>query len=623
MRHRTIHPLLLLCCLFGVPQIRAQSTQGDILFLQRCAICHVIDPSRPNPDVKAPTRSDLALLTPERVLEMITTGPMAPNAQGLPPDQKIALAEQVALRRLGSEELANKPMAGRCATIPTSFPPPESESSWSGWSPDASNSRFQSAAAAGMTISDLGNLKLKWVFAFPGADTAFGAPTIVSGRVFVASNNGFVYSLDAKTGCYYWAHNAHTSTRTAINIGRTKAAKSGYAAYFGDLKSAVHAVDALTGEPIWQVTVDEQPYTRITGSMVLAGNRLIVPITSREETAGGVETYGCCKFRGKVVAVDASTGKIIWASFTIPEEPKPTKLNKNGLQLYGPSGASVWSTPTVDMDKKEVYITTGNNYTGPAINSDSLIAFDLTSGKLLWSQQLTKDDIWLRGCRTGPNASAANSNCADTAGPDADFGGAAVLHRLPSGKRILIVSQKNALVHALDADQKGAILWEARVGKGATGGGVVWGSAADEKYFYAAVGDPPGPEQGGLTALKLETGEQVWRTPAPFVACADPALRGCNKSQFAALSVIPGVVFSGSFNGVMRGYSTETGHILWEYDSKRDFTNTVNGIPARGGTINGPGPVFARGMMFMNSGYGPAGGAFGDPGNAFLAFGLD
>jgi polyvinyl alcohol dehydrogenase (cytochrome) len=620
---RLLFSIVACAWLFTVPASIAQPNIGVTYFQQRCAQCHAVDPARSDTSIHAPPRADLALLSPERILAAITTGIMAPNAQGLTQDQRAAIAESLAGRPLGTDAPSGVPMAGECEAKTMAFPDPSKSPMWNGWGRDLANSRFQPSEAAGMTAADIGRLQLKWAFGFPGGDTAYGQPTVVSGRVFVGNNNGHVYAIDAKTGCYYWAYTANAAVRTAISIGRVAASKSGYAAYFGDLNAFIYAVDALTGAPIWKIKVDDQPYARITGSPVLAAGKLIVPVGSLEEKAAGVATYECCRFRGKVIALDPGTGKVIWSTYTIPGPAKPTRVSSEGVQFWGPSGAAIWSSPTVDADTKTVYVTTSNSYSGPAVNSDAVIALNLITGKMLWVQQLTKDDVWQTGCLANSRAPPKNAvNCADVVGPDYDVATPVIPRTLPNGKRILLVGAKSGVVHALDPDNQGEFLWEARVGQGGTGGGVQWGMAADSEQLYASVSDPPGPDQGGITAIRYATGEKVWQTPSPYVPCmGGDAARGCVKAQWAAVTVIPGIVFSGAQNGYLRGYSTSTGAIIWEFDTRRVY-ETVNGVPAKGGSLNGPGPAFAEGMMFLNSGYGIGGGTSGEPGNVLLGFAL-
>jgi polyvinyl alcohol dehydrogenase (cytochrome) len=215
-------------------------------------------------------------------------------------------------------------------------------------------------------------------------------------------------------------------------------------------------------------------------------------------------------------------------------------------------------------------------------------------------------DNFIIGC---PN----HDNCPDEAGPDFDFGSSPVLRTLPNGKQIIIAGQKSGVVYGLDPDNKGKILWQTRLGVGSALGGVEWGHAADDKLAYVAISDRLKGKDGkpGLYALDLATGEVKWATPAPAV--------GGNPAQSAAVSVIPGAVFSGALNGHFRAYSTSNGEIIWDFETNRKF-DTVNGVEAKGGSIDSAGPTIAHGMVYTNSGYGLFGGIAG---NVLLAFSVD
>jgi polyvinyl alcohol dehydrogenase (cytochrome) len=343
----------------------------------------------------------------------------------------------------------------------------------------------------------------------------------------------------------------------------------------------------------------------------------------------------CCKFRGSVSALDAATGKVIWKSYTIAEEPKPTRKNAQGVQLWGSSGAGVWSSPTVDLKNHIVYVTTGDNYSDPPTNtSDAFMAFDTDTGKLAWSRQITTGDAYNIDCDIPPEKQV---NCPEAKGPDVDFGSSAILVNLPNGRRALIAGQKSGVVSAVDPDRQGKILWQVRVGHGGSLGGVQWGSAADAKNVYVALSDiqrraaPPGSPAGrasvfgvpyeldpkaggGLFALEIETGKVVWHTPHP--GCVKP---GCSPAQSAAVTVIPGVAFSGGVDGHLRAYATDDGRIVWDVDTEQEY-NTVNGVKANGGSIDASGPVIVGGMLYVNSGYFFQGSASG---NVLLAFSVD
>jgi polyvinyl alcohol dehydrogenase (cytochrome) len=324
------------------------------------------------------------------------------------------------------------------------------------------------------------------------------------------------------------------------------------------------------------------------------------------------------------VALDGATGKQIWKSYTISEEARPTKKNKAGTQLWGPSGVAIWSTPTIDVKRRSLYVTTGDNYTDPpTAMSDAFLAMDLESGKILWSRQMTVGDAFTNACRMPDKA-----NCPDSNGPDFDFGAPPILVSLPNGRRALVAGQKSGVVHAIDPDKNGEVIWQTRVGKGGALGGIQWGSAADQSHVYVALSDiartsiPNSLRReldpkvgGGMFALSLEKGERVWHRPAP--GCGDR--KRCSPAQSAAVTAIPGVVFSGSIDRHLRAYSTKDGAILWDFDTAGPY-KTVNGIEAKGGSLDGAGPAIAGGMLFVNSGYPVFGGM---PGNVLLAFSVD
>jgi len=300
----------------------------------------------------------------------------------------------------------------------------------------------------------------------------------------------------------------------------------------------------------------------------------------------------------------------------VPDTPKKLKKNSIGTQLWGPAGAAIWSSPTIDTRRGLVYVATGNAYNDPAAeSSDAVVALDLKTGKLRWAKQVTPRDTYVVGC--GANA-PSRDNCPDDMGPDFDFGNSPILRRLPNGRSIITLGQKSGVAWGLDPDKEGAVVWQHRVGKGSALGGIEWGSAADDQFGYFPVADLQfGPtEAGGLYALRLATGEEAWHW-RPNCQATD---RACAQANSAAISVIPGVVFSGATNGMLRAYATADGRVIWETNTAQEFP-TVNGVPGKGGSINGPGPVIAGGMLFTNSGYAYIG--FGQPGNVLLAYGSE
>lgn len=473
---------------------------------------------------------------------------------------------------------------------------------WNGWGSDISNSRFQSAQAAQITAAQVPDLKLKWAFGLEGAKQVFGEPVVVAGRVFFSDDTGAVYALNAATGCVYWTFHAEAGVRAAVSVRISKPASI---AYFGDLKANVYAVDADKGTLIWKARVDDHPAARVTGSPQLFENRLYVPVASGEEGASSDPEYPCCTFRGSVVALDAASGKQLWKTWIISDVPKMVGKNANGVSRWTPSGGGVWNTPTIDPKRRALYIGTGDAYTTPAAkNTDAVLALDLDSGKILWSVQATANDAWVVGCmRPTPL-----ENCPKDFGPDQDFGSPPILRDIPGGHTLLIAGQKSGNVWAYDPDKHGAVVWRTALVKNTKefGGKIVWGGAADDRSAYFGLGE------GGIAAVDIRNGERRWFT------ALDPAEdRAKQRGHEGPLAAIPGIVFSGGYDGVLRALSTSDGKVAWQYDTVREF-QTVNGVAAKGGSIGSAGPVVAGGALFVPSGF--VGVRNGMPGNVLLAF---
>ncbi len=452
----------------------------------------------------------------------------------------------------------------------------------------------------------------------------------------MGSQSGAVYALDAKSGCLHWTFDAETWVRTAISVGPYP---GGYAIFFTDANAKAYAVDIQSGQPIWTRQIDEHPAARGTGSPTLHDGVLYVPVSGvSEETAASSPDYECCTFRGSLTALDAASGEVLWKTYTLPE-PERRGTSSTGKPLWGPSGSPIWSAPTVDTERGLVYAATGNGYADPARGtSDAIMAFSMATGEIEWVNQVMGSDIWIMGCGgdapvgLGPpggggpggpggpgggpgRAAEPNPNCPDDVGPDFDFSASPILMTLADGTDIIVATQKSGMGWALDPDDGGRTLWSYRWGQGSPVGGV-WGAASDGELAYFAVADQFTERPGGVHAVDLASGEQVWLAdPAPPLCEPGP---GCSAAQSAALTSIPGVVFAGSADGGLRAHDARTGEIVWQYDTNRDF-DTVNGIAANGGSMDGPGPVVAGGMLYVTSGNG---GIVGRPGNVLLAFGV-
>jgi polyvinyl alcohol dehydrogenase (cytochrome) len=588
---------------------------GEEVYKARCAACHDQSSER------IPPREVLQKLSSARILRTLDFGLMMSIAYPLRRDEREAVANFLGVA--GGQLAASKnmcsdgkrPMAGQSA------------GNWNGWSPGDDNARYVPTDKAGLNIGQLSKLKLKWTFAFPGDIMAFGAPTVFNGTVFTGSASGVIYALDAQTGCTHWTFEANGPVRSAILTVRNGPRT---VLVFGDQIGWAYGLDASTGRQIWRTHVADHEATRLTGSPVEHDGVVYIPAASWEETRSLDPQYPCCTFRGNVTALRVSDGSMVWKSFMVAP-PVKTGVTKIGTATYGPSGAGIWSTPTIDAKRSVLYVTTGDNYSHPDTNtSDAVVALDFKTGKIVWSWQTFPADVYNSSC-----VDKSAVNCPEDAGPDYDFGSSALLVRTQEGKEMLLAGQKSGMVYALDPADQGKILWQKRVGTGGLNGGVQWGMASDGQKVYAATGDakrtPQSPAErvasvignanydpaagGGLTSLRLTDGSQVWF--APPQAC-NPPRPGCSPAQEGAVTMIPGVVFSGSLDGHMRAFDAENGRVLWDFDTVRDFT-AVNGVAAKGGSLDGAGPVISSGMIFINSGYPRNGGMAG---NVLLAFGI-
>ena len=247
---------------------------------------------------------------------------------------------------------------------------------------------------------------------------------------------------------------------------------------------------------------------------------------------------------------------------------------------------------------------TGNAYTEPgADGTDSIMAFDLETGKVLWAVQDTPHDAWL-ACNA--QSWGVTENCPKPMGPDYDFGASPILRTLPDGRRVLVAGQKSGMVWGHDPDRSGAVIWKVQLPEKLALGEITFGGAADDQYAYFGVSSL------GVAAIDLATGERKWVAP---VKAAGPRL-----GIGAAMSVIPGAVFGGGYDGILRGFRTTNGELLWQFSMVDEF-QTVNGIVAKGGSMGSAGPTIAGGMLFAGSGY--IFGERGTPGNVLLAFALE
>ncbi len=620
-------------------QTAVQASDGKAVFETRCKSCH--EP----PLGRAPGREQLAVRPASDIETALTSGIMAPMAQGLSPGDIKAVAAYLTAGGQNSTSTAagvertilNVPTGpvGSDPMCKVNDPIRPGPSDWTSLGVEGANTRFQ--RHPGLTPADLPRLKVKWAFAMAGG----GQPTVIGDWLFVTNRSGQFYALDARSGCVHWVTPGVVS-RTTPMVVRSSISPSGWATFVGQSNRVVRAFDAETGKELWRsAELEAHKSSLLTGSPIVSGDQLFVPISSIEEASSMSPTYACCTFRGSLAALDLKTGKTLWRTFVIPEAAHPYGRKKdNGVPLMGPAGAAIWSAPTVDRKRGLVYVVTGDSYTDVETDGDdSVFAMDMKTGKVRWHTQVTQGDNFVMGC--GPTSKTGN--CPTPMGPDYDFGASPILMDLPGGRSVLMAGQKSGIVYGFDP-ASGKLLWKTQVGVGSALGGVEWGIGADARRLYVPISDigglfaesrgAPAPADGkpvakpGLSALDPATGKILWYTPAPVAPCsyskAPYGLKGCMRAQSAPPAVMPGVVFSGAVDGWLRAYDAASGKILWGYSTTQQTYDTVNGVKGQpGGSIDGTGPTVAGGMVFTMSGFNGAARVGSNGVNVLLAFSRD
>jgi polyvinyl alcohol dehydrogenase (cytochrome) len=483
------------------------------------------------------------------------------------------------------------------------------------------NLRQQSATEAGLRTGDFAKLSLAWAVAFPQTPTMRSQPVVVGSTVFVASTDaGRLFALDATTGCLRWQYEAPGPLRSSLSYAEVEKGRA--VIVTGDAVGAVIAIDAATGQQVWRTDVRMHESNRITGTPVIHNGRVFAPLSAVEINYTRLDTYECCKAQGAIIALDLKTGKKLWTGRTMPEATKQ-KINRAGAQLWGPSGAPIWSTPAIDEKRNVLYVGTGENNSLPVTDtSDAIIAFDLDTGERKWVFQATPRDMWNYACRNGANCDVGT----EAVVLDHDFGGSVMITKRKDGRELLVVGQKSGTVWALDPDNKGALVWSQKISAGGANGGIHWGTATDGVRVFVPMNDPRGPSAefplggAGLHALDLETGKVLWTRKAEADCSRDRKQRYPNCDSRLGYSpaplVVDGAVVQGSVDGILRVFDTATGNTLWSYDTVRRF-ETINGVEGKGGSIDSAPYVAANGTLFVVSGYS----RFGEtPGNVLLAF---
>jgi len=482
---------------------------------------------------------------------------------------------------------------------------------------DGNNTRHLSAAQAGLTTADMPNLELAWAVAFPETSSLRAAPVIIGSTIFYsATDSGRVFALDTNSGCAKWVYNAQTRLRSSMAHGVIDGLST---LVFSDGRGMIHSINAENGEAIWVASGQaSNNQGMLTGTPVIYEDMIIVPVSGSGVITGGNPKFECCENHGAVTALNVRTGEKLWEYHTMPAAQYTGAVSSTGVKQRGPSGAPIWTTPTIDSERGQIYVTTGENTSHPTTGtSDSIIALDLETGEEKWVFQALENDMWNFGC------SADGPNCivlADTNSVDFDFGGPAIL--VESGdKQLLIAGQKSGDIWALDPDS-GALVWNQRVGEGTALGGNHWGIATDSERAFMTINDPGNRSENsvpGIYTYFVGTGEPSWSYKVePDCDARSERLRRCESLYgFSATPLsVDGAVITGGLDGRVFIFNSDTGEQLFKFDTVTDF-ETVNGVEGYGGSIDSHSISAGSGMVFVGSGYG----SFSQvAGNVLLAF---
>jgi polyvinyl alcohol dehydrogenase (cytochrome) len=589
---------------------------GKAIYARSCAACH------DNPEAtRSPSLETLRSMRYQTVSYALTQGKMQAQAAALTPAERSTLIDFLVGKGATSDEwIAQMRCTADRAKVELDAAP-----TIAGFGFDKANHRRLTAAQAGLATADFRKLQLAWTLAFPKATTMRAQPAVVGSTLFLPvadANRLFAIDIAGKP-CIQWVYENDAPLRTSASFGELPGSHR-KVLVFGDLGARIHMVDARTGERVWMQHAGLFPISLTTGTPVLHEGRVYAPISQYEITLGGNDNYECCKTHGAVSALDANTGRVLWTAHTM-EDAKPVRDRGDGKMLWGPSGAPIWTSPAIDAGRGLLYVGTGEATSEPAApTTDAILAVELATGKLRWTFQATEKDIFLSGCGRNRNG----LNCPkDTVFRDVDFGASVIIGQRSDGSDILLAGQKSGTVWALEP-QTGKLAWRQDFGEGSPLGGIHWGIATDGERVFAPINRPYGFSPGqqdpnqkpGLHALSIDTGEVLWSFKAEPDCSGDRQTRvkscATNIGLSGAPAVIDGAVVAGGLDGMLRVFDAKSGEVLFKFDTAQTF-ESLNGVPANGGSIDAASIYAANGYLFVNSGYG----MFGQMGgNVLLAF---
>jgi polyvinyl alcohol dehydrogenase (cytochrome) len=498
------------------------------------------------------------------------------------------------------------------AFAPRKAPKPAPVPEWPSGGQNVGDDRFQPDETA-INVKTAARLTPRWTLMTAGDVSA--TPAVVNGVVYVPDWGGYMSAVKASNGHVIWRRLVSSYNGIAGSVSRTDPVVDGSTLVIGTQTGAdIIAINTATGARKWVTRADPHPAAQITGSAVIYKNVVYVGVSSSEEASAENPDYKCCTFRGSVVALSVSTGKVLWKTYTVPA---------NGGKPGGYSGGAIWgSTPAIDSATNSVYVGTGNNYLIPAAADkcvanamkkhtsdakctaandyfDSVLSLNLKTGKINWGRKIEGYDAWTLACLFQPSGVGW---CPSPEGKDYDFGAAPNLFTTRSGagkpETLIGDGQKSGVYWAFNA-ATGRLAWDTLVGPGSPDGGALWGTATDSTRIYVAEGNSTNTpftlrgsgreagqtcKGGAWSALNPATGHILWQTCDPVGA-----------TDTAALSVADGVVYAGSLartGNNMYVLNAATGAILWSF--------------ASGGSV-AAGPAIVGGSVYWGSGYSKSG----------------
>ena len=584
-------------------------SEAKDLVEKNCSYCHE------NKSLNLVSIESMSQFSPGDLLYVLETGKMSLQAQGLSTNEKELIANYLTKQKVNNVDNENLNSCNKEPLINNY----SKKSDWTSWGFDHFNTRFQ--PVSNINASNLNKLNLKWSFGLKETDTR-GQPIVVGDIVFISGKS--LHAIDKETGCSYWSFTPKSSAgfRNSPVFDTTNR----NSIYVVDSNFMVYKLNIKDGSIAWKTKIDKEFESNTSSaSPVFGGNYLFIPVSTYETVMAIDPNYECCKTSGGMVVINTENGEIKW-NHRIEEQ---AKFTKKGLitrtKKYAPAGSAVWNSPSIDLEESIIFFGTGQSLQSPASKySDAIIALDINSGDKIWTTQTLAGDAYNVGCEIPIVRSMV---CPEEKGPDFDFGASVIQTFDSSGKKILLAGQKSGWVFKLNPSN-GEIDWKKRVGNGGLLGGIHFGMATDNKKLYVPISDRfvnrdyDKEARPGLYALDFFQGDVIWSFTPENICTDREALYGkgkCFLGYSAPISVTNDVIFAGSLDGILSAHSVSNGSKLWEFDTLRSY-ETVNKIPAIGGSMDVAGPVIVDNWLFVTSGYAQHGQMTG---NVILAFSID